>query len=875
MFSIATAPAKQSATDTISVLSGRLGSATLLEDRRAAILGLRSFAKDFPATVSSSALRGLIGSLAKDGEDVDTVKVVLETLLMLFTPNEDSPEASDEVVLWLADEFTQRQENVTLLLDFLETNDFYSRLYSLQLLGAILSARTERTEECVFTAPLGIPRLVATLDDQRDAIRNEGINLLTSLTPTSIDIQKLVAFENAFEKIFTIIESDGSLSEGGRSAEDCLILLANLLRRNASNQTLFRESGCTKKLADLLHSVLQAGDSDDVAVWAQSQRNRNLYAFLAILRLLLTPGSAGVSQNQKLLWKYGLCVDVLHLAFSPDIKVEIRAEALIACGDMIRDSATLQESFAQLTVPQIGDRRHSSNETRGHLQVYVIDGLLDLILKMQDSAAFNLRYAASECLKAYFSNHLNVRLHFLARAIEGYMTGGDETTNALTVLLVPSAEQFASDPYQLWFAAVITFHLLYDNPAAKTKALSLTEGDAAEDEELVTSIQTVTAHLLTGIRRGDDARISVGYLMLLTIWLFEDLDAVNDFLSEGSNIQSLIQSISQPVVEGGEIVQGLCAVLLDREQYLDRLLKLRSHPLLRDFETIPQRRDPALPGGLADVYFDSVFVNFFKDNYNRIARAIDRSPELEIAFITNGVQKGISRDLVDSLREQIREKERVIEEAKIAAESQASYLGQEQGEHRRFREEAGKALQKAQEEAKREIEAAKAAHEGLQRSHEAEIRKLQSTLSVKDVESQKQIAAGRSALMTKEAEYEKRLASMKAAINAKDSALEQQLTAANTERERELHNMQIELQDKTREADELRDELHSSRDKQNATIEELRKRVKELDERLEEAGRRVIDTQDQVAKQKKRLRELGEPVSDGEEDESDGKDDVD
>ncbi|XWX00983.1 hypothetical protein V2A60_009008 [Cordyceps javanica] len=972
MFSIATAPAKQSATDTISVLSGRLGSATLLEDRRAAILGLRSFAKDFPATVSSSALRGLIGSLAKDGEDVDTVKVVLETLLMLFTPNEDSPEASDEVVLWLADEFTQRQENVTLLLDFLETNDFYSRLYSLQLLGAILSARTERTEECVFTAPLGIPRLVATLDDQRDAIRNEGINLLTSLTPTSIDIQKLVAFENAFEKIFTIIESDGSLSEGGRSAEDCLILLANLLRRNASNQTLFRESGCTKKLADLLHSVLQAGDSDDVAVWAQSQRNRNLYAFLAILRLLLTPGSAGVSQNQKLLWKYGLCVDVLHLAFSPDIKVEIRAEALIACGDMIRDSATLQESFAQLTVPQIGDRRHSSNETRGHLQVYVIDGLLDLILKMQDSAAFNLRYAASECLKAYFSNHLNVRLHFLARAIEGYMTGGDETTNALTVLLVPSAEQFASDPYQLWFAAVITFHLLYDNPAAKTKALSLTEGDAAEDEELVTSIQTVTAHLLTGIRRGDDARISVGYLMLLTIWLFEDLDAVNDFLSEGSNIQSLIQSISQPVVEGGEIVQGLCAVLLgiayefstkdspvprttlhsilttrlDREQYLDRLLKLRSHPLLRDFETIPQRRDPALPGGLADVYFDSVFVNFFKDNYNRIARAIDRSPELEIAFITNGVQKGISRDLVDSLREQIREKERVIEEAKIAAESQASYLGQEQGEHRRFREEAGKALQKAQEEAKREIEAAKAAHEGLQRSHEAEIRKLQSTLSAKDVESQKQIAAGRSALMTKEAEYEKRLASMKAAINAKDSALEQQLTAvkkvaqtdaehtkrrhdgeiadlratissleaslqkANTERERELHNMQIELQDKTREADELRDELHSSRDKQNATIEELRKRVKELDERLEEAGRRVIDTrkatietelalatsrnekesiqselddllivftdlEDQVAKQKKRLRELGEPVSDGEEDESDGKDDVD
>ena len=92
MFGIlqAQAPAKQTATDTIQTLSGRLLSATLLEDRRAAILGLRSFAKTHPASVASGALRGLIGSLGKDVEDVDTVKVVLETLLTLFSPDESS-----------------------------------------------------------------------------------------------------------------------------------------------------------------------------------------------------------------------------------------------------------------------------------------------------------------------------------------------------------------------------------------------------------------------------------------------------------------------------------------------------------------------------------------------------------------------------------------------------------------------------------------------------------------------------------------------------------------------------------------------------------------------------------------------------------------
>ena len=87
------APTKQNATDTINTLSSRLQSATLVEDRRAAILGLRSFAKLYPASVASGGLRNLINSLNHDGEDLDTTKVVLETLLMLFNPDESSVSA--------------------------------------------------------------------------------------------------------------------------------------------------------------------------------------------------------------------------------------------------------------------------------------------------------------------------------------------------------------------------------------------------------------------------------------------------------------------------------------------------------------------------------------------------------------------------------------------------------------------------------------------------------------------------------------------------------------------------------------------------------------------------------------------------------------
>lgn len=75
---------KQDATSTIQTLCLRLSSGTLLEDRRAAIQGLRSFARDYQELVASEGLRGLIRTLDRDREDRDSVKAVLETLLTLF-----------------------------------------------------------------------------------------------------------------------------------------------------------------------------------------------------------------------------------------------------------------------------------------------------------------------------------------------------------------------------------------------------------------------------------------------------------------------------------------------------------------------------------------------------------------------------------------------------------------------------------------------------------------------------------------------------------------------------------------------------------------------------------------------------------------------
>lgn len=943
MFSnITSAPAKQSVSETITVLSGRLSSATLLEDRRAAILGLRSFAKEYPASVASGALRSLIGSLSKDGEDVDTVKVVLETLLMLFSPNQDSPEASEEIALWLADEFTQRQENITLVLDFLETNDFYSRLYSLQLLLAILSARTERTEICVFTAPLGISRLVAVLDDRREAIRNEALTLLTYLTPSSPDIQKLVAFSNVFGRVFDIIAAEGSLSEGDRVVEDCLILLANLLRLNPSNQSLFREEGYIPQLAKLLESTYRTGKGgeEEVADWAQEQRNRNIYALLAVIRLFLVPGAVGTSQNQAAFWQHGVLYHALQLAFSHDAELSIRAEALTTCADIIRGNSKLQESFAQLQVPSVLEIAPPTNgqtgKSNGIPAVYVIDGLLDLTLSVPTTQAFDLRLAACECIKAYFFNHPDVRLHFLRRAIEGHASGVDETANVLTTLLRPSNDLTPIDPYRHWFAAVITFHLIFENAEAKALAMAVTEGDAENGEEVVTSIQTITAHLVSALARAEDDRISVGYLMLLIGWLFEDLDGVNDFLGEGSNIQALAQEVVKHN-SSSVIVQGLCAMILGvvyefstkdspiprstlhsvlmsrmgREKYIDALNKLRSHPFMRNFEVLPQKLDNT--GNLPDVYFDATFVDFFKDNYSRMIRAIDRDPGMEISVVTNGVQKGISREMVDSLRAQVDEKERALQATLVDVASLNGKLGQEQADHRRTKEEYAAELTRI-----------KNVNEAIQRHHDEEIKKIEAEQRSRDEAHQKQIENIRKeaakaaeaihadyrekqAELQRQVDYVRKTAEAEAAriqrrseadiadLRATISRLEVDIMKANKAKAEELHAAQEEFtaklsaeQSKTKAAEERYsnlekrcsalqkqlsekdDELEESRTQLEQKEEQKSATQTELDDLLMVFG----DLEEKVEKYKKRLVELGETVSDDEEENEDDDDEA-
>ena len=57
------------------------------------------------------------------------------------------------------------------------------------------------------------------------------------MTQGNADIQKIIAFESAFERITEIIFQEGGIN-GDIVVQDCLQLMINLLKYNISNQVI-------------------------------------------------------------------------------------------------------------------------------------------------------------------------------------------------------------------------------------------------------------------------------------------------------------------------------------------------------------------------------------------------------------------------------------------------------------------------------------------------------------------------------------------------------------------------------------------------------------------------------------------------------------
>ena len=162
----------QTPADTIGKLSDRLSPATLLADRRAAVLALKGLVRDCKEEVGDRALPGLLEVLYNDSEvDADIGKAVLDTLNALC--DTDDPTPGSKELGSKHTNFVLANEKLThSLFSLLRDTNFYMRFSTVQYLNTLLRNRRQAVQSYFLTASAGPGSAIMVLEEKREIILN-------------------------------------------------------------------------------------------------------------------------------------------------------------------------------------------------------------------------------------------------------------------------------------------------------------------------------------------------------------------------------------------------------------------------------------------------------------------------------------------------------------------------------------------------------------------------------------------------------------------------------------------------------------------------------------------------------------------------------
>ncbi|XP_057511258.1 golgin candidate 6-like isoform X2 [Actinidia eriantha] len=547
-------------------LLDRISNGVLAEDRRNAIAELQSVVAESRAAQLAFGAMGfpvLLSVLKEERDDVEMVRGALETIVSALTPIDHGKGQKDEIqpALMNTDLLSRESESITLLLSLLSEEDFYIRYYTLQLLTALLTNSPNRLQEAILTIPRGITKLMDMLMD-REVIRNEALLLLTYLTHEAEEIQKIVVFEGAFEKIFSIIREEGG-SEGGVVVQDCLQLLNNLIRINVSNQVLLRETIGF----DPLISILKLRGS---RYSFTQQKTINLLSALETISLLMKggpetdPGKVSNGLTNKTILVQQKVLDYLLMlgVESQWAPVPLRCTALRCIGDLIANTPKNLDTLASKVLgeqPQVEP---------------ALNSILRIILRTSSMQEF---VAADYVFKSFCEKNPDGQTMLASTLIpqpqsmtnappeeDVNMSFGSMLLHGLTL------SESDGDLETCCRAASVLCHILKDNIQCKERVLRI-ELEAptpslGTPEPLLHRMVKYLA-LVSSMKSKDGKASASGnmyvqpiILKLLVTWLSDYPSAVQCFLDSHPHLTYLLELVENSTTT--VCIRGLAAVLL-------------------------------------------------------------------------------------------------------------------------------------------------------------------------------------------------------------------------------------------------------------------------------------------------------------------------
>uniref|UniRef100_A0A336LCV1 CSON008957 protein n=1 Tax=Culicoides sonorensis TaxID=179676 RepID=A0A336LCV1_CULSO len=530
-----------SGAETVERLVDRVESSTMLEDRRDAVRALKALSKKYRVEVGAQGMNALIQVLENDRSDPEILGFTLDTLCNIISPDQfeeelDNPMVTCNIGEQFTEMFIKRTENVSLVLGYLEEYDFRVRWSAVKLLTGLVENKVKEIQEVVLVSPMAVSKLMDLLNDSREVIRNDALLLLIQLTKGNANIQKIVAFENAFDRLMDVIVEEGC-SDGGIIVKDCLILMLNLLKNNSSNQQFFKEGSYIQRLAPMF---LLPPEIEETGMTAE--KVSNLHCMLQVLRALITPSNSQqvISSCQKTIRICGLLEALCNILMGSGIPSDILTETLNTVGEAIRNEPESQKYFETVMAPSTPPR----------------PAIIVLLMSMvNDKQPLSLRCAVLYCFECYlYRNDVGQ-----TALIQTLLPSSTDQVPTLTAGQLLCGGLFSNDSVSNWFSSVGLMHGLIENQPQKEQLLRVLLATSPDSAPI--SLLTQCTTLLQ--KPNCKAQSKIGLLMLLSVWLSYTQVVVKSFLNSQGTVAFLIAQICANEHDENEyLIQGLCAFLM-------------------------------------------------------------------------------------------------------------------------------------------------------------------------------------------------------------------------------------------------------------------------------------------------------------------------
>ncbi|CAM4770282.1 unnamed protein product [Rotaria magnacalcarata] len=528
----------------IERLCDRLQSATRSEDRRDAVRGLKGLSKKCKLEVGTQSMNLLANTLQGDRTDLDLIQLALETLanVVTYETGNDDEQANlpQDITVQFTELYIKDKTHVHAALELIEETDFNVRRSAIRFLTALLTNCTKELQDIILeSGPMGVSKLVDLLQDEREVIRNDALLLLQILTRYNTNIQKIVAFENGFERLFEILASEGG-SDGLVTVEDCLSVLLNLLQNNASNQSYFREGSYIRRLVDFF----ELGSIGEKR-WS-AQKVTNVHLLLQTIRILVSPTNShqNILACQRSVSQCGLLHRLCVMLTLTTIPADVLAETINTIGDVVRGNAENQQFLGSVM------------NTTGEIQQPVLFNLLYTMVA-GEKQSFPLRISILYCLQCYlYKNDLGKSLIVQTLLPQTENVANQYTLGHLLIIGYLSKDNVAS-----WCSGIALAHLIADNQQFKEAILKVVLA-VDQAQAGAKTLMEISTDLLANSSSSFHTRVAV--LIFLCTWLSNCSLAVQTFLSIQNSISYLISQIcGQLVADDREIlIQSLCSFAL-------------------------------------------------------------------------------------------------------------------------------------------------------------------------------------------------------------------------------------------------------------------------------------------------------------------------